>query len=85
MVLEHLFDEGTALEALQLMSPGVHVEAQVSQLLRQKDLSVPRKLFMILKLQHKNSSLLARLKKTSHSATKCSRQLDSYDTVHSQQ
>jgi hypothetical protein len=50
MVLEHLFDEGTALEALQLMGPGVHVEAQVSQLLRQKDLFVPRKLFMILKL-----------------------------------
>ncbi len=50
MMHEHLFDEGTALEALQLMGPGVHVEAQVSQLLRQKDLSVPRKLNMILKL-----------------------------------
>ena len=43
MMLEHLFDEGTALEALQLMGPGVHVEAQVSQLLRQKYLSVSLK------------------------------------------
>ena len=33
-MIQHLLDEWSALESLQLVGPGVHVEAQISKLLQ---------------------------------------------------